>query len=82
MHGSSFSVERLEMSREILLVDLSLFVMNIDDVVGMIIHELLCCAYRYFVFLQLRRDLHHGRLLCTSADANWLAACIIQCEYS
>ena len=40
-----------------------------------------CCVYRYFLFLQLRRDLHHGRLLCTPADANWLAACIIQCKY-
>lgn len=35
---------------------------------------------RYFLFLQLRRDLHHGRLLCSPADANLLAAYIIQSE--
>ncbi|ELT91322.1 hypothetical protein CAPTEDRAFT_180802 [Capitella teleta] len=35
---------------------------------------------RYFLFLQLRRDLHHGRLLCNPADANTLAAYIIQSE--
>ena len=36
--------------------------------------------FRYFLFLQLRRDLHHGRLLCSPADANLLAAYIIQCK--
>ncbi|CAE1230013.1 FERM domain-containing protein 3,Band 4.1-like protein 1,Band 4.1-like protein 2,FERM domain-containing protein 5, partial [Acanthosepion pharaonis] len=35
---------------------------------------------RYFLFLQLRRDLHHGRLLCPPSDANLLAAYIIQSE--
>ncbi|ESN93224.1 hypothetical protein HELRODRAFT_89129 [Helobdella robusta] len=35
---------------------------------------------RYFLFLQLRRDLHHGRLLCSQNDANLLAAFIIQSE--
>lgn len=35
---------------------------------------------RYYLFLQLRRDLHHGRLLCSQADANLLAAYIIQSE--
>lgn len=35
---------------------------------------------RYFLFLQLRRDLHHGRLLCPPSDANYLAAFIIQSE--
>ncbi|XP_021346087.1 FERM domain-containing protein 5-like isoform X3 [Mizuhopecten yessoensis] len=35
---------------------------------------------RYYLFLQLRRDLHHGRLLCSPADANLLAAYIIQSE--
>ncbi|XP_074651900.1 FERM domain-containing protein 5-like isoform X2 [Tubulanus polymorphus] len=35
---------------------------------------------RYFLFLQLRRDLHHGRLLCTPTDANILAAYIVQSE--
>ncbi len=39
------------------------------------------CTCRYFLFLQLRRDLHHGRLLCSPADANQLAAYIIQCEF-
>ncbi|XP_062580054.1 FERM domain-containing protein 5-like isoform X2 [Saccostrea cucullata] len=35
---------------------------------------------RYYLFLQLRRDLHHGRLLCSQADALILAAYIIQSE--
>ena len=35
---------------------------------------------RYHLFLQLRRDLHHGRLLCSPADANLLAAYIVQSE--
>ncbi|CAH1796465.1 unnamed protein product [Owenia fusiformis] len=35
---------------------------------------------RYFLFLQLRRDLQHGRLLCSPADANLLAAYILQSE--
>ncbi|CAD5112820.1 DgyrCDS2031 [Dimorphilus gyrociliatus] len=35
---------------------------------------------RYYLFLQLRRDLHHGRLLCSSQDANLLAAYIVQSE--
>lgn len=35
---------------------------------------------RYFLFMQLRRDLHHGRLLCHQVDANLLAASIIQSE--
>ncbi|KAK2163444.1 hypothetical protein LSH36_79g04025, partial [Paralvinella palmiformis] len=35
---------------------------------------------RYFLFLQLRRDLHHGRLLCSPSDANELAGYIIQSE--
>lgn len=35
---------------------------------------------RYYLFLQLRRDLHHGRLLCSPADALVLAAYIIQSE--
>jgi len=35
---------------------------------------------RYFLFLQLRRDLHHGRLLCSPQDAIQLAAYIIQSE--
>ncbi|XP_013417695.1 FERM domain-containing protein 5 isoform X2 [Lingula anatina] len=35
---------------------------------------------RYFLFLQLRRDLHHGRLLCPPGDATLLAAYIVQSE--
>ncbi|KAL5004969.1 hypothetical protein ScPMuIL_018425 [Solemya velum] len=35
---------------------------------------------RYYMFLQLRRDLHHGRLLCSQTDANLLAAYIVQSE--
>lgn len=41
---------------------------------------LFCVHYRYYLFLQLRRDLHHGRLLCSQADALVLAAYIIQCK--
>ncbi|TSL68230.1 FERM domain-containing protein 5 [Bagarius yarrelli] len=33
---------------------------------------------RYLVFLQIKRDLYHGRLLCKSADAALLAAYILQ----
>lgn len=35
---------------------------------------------RYYMFLQLRRDLHHGRLLCSPDDAVTLAAFIVQSE--
>lgn len=35
---------------------------------------------RYQIFLQLRRDLLHGRLYCSQADAALLAAYIIQSE--
>ncbi|XP_041370882.1 FERM domain-containing protein 5-like isoform X3 [Gigantopelta aegis] len=35
---------------------------------------------RYYLFLQLRRDLHHGRLLCSPSDAIVMAADIIQSE--
>ncbi|PVD19558.1 hypothetical protein C0Q70_20048 [Pomacea canaliculata] len=35
---------------------------------------------RYYLFLQLRRDLHHGRLLCAPEDAISLAAYIVQSE--
>ncbi|RUS88209.1 hypothetical protein EGW08_004041 [Elysia chlorotica] len=34
---------------------------------------------RYYLFLQLRRDLHHGRLLCPHDESIQLAAYIIQC---
>jgi len=37
--------------------------------------------FRYYLFLQLRRDLHHGRLLCSPQDANLLATYIVQCKY-
>ncbi|KAK1798029.1 hypothetical protein P4O66_000530 [Electrophorus voltai] len=33
---------------------------------------------RYLVFLQIKRDLYHGRLLCRSSDAAMLAAYILQ----
>jgi len=36
---------------------------------------------RYLLFVQLRRDLHHGRLLCSTDDANLLSAYIVQCTY-
>ncbi|XP_076465680.1 FERM domain-containing protein 5-like isoform X2 [Babylonia areolata] len=35
---------------------------------------------RYYMFLQLRRDLHHGRLLCSPDDAVTLAAFVVQSE--
>ncbi|CAL9697240.1 unnamed protein product [Knipowitschia caucasica] len=35
---------------------------------------------RYLVFLQLKRDLYHGRLLCKSSEAALLAAHILQAE--
>ncbi|KAJ8003285.1 hypothetical protein DPEC_G00167840 [Dallia pectoralis] len=35
---------------------------------------------RYLVFLQIKRDLYHGRLLCKSSDAAMLAAFILQAE--
>lgn len=33
---------------------------------------------RYQIYLQLKRDLLHGRLYCSTADAVQLGACIIQ----
>lgn len=41
-----------------------------------IIH--LCFLSRYLVFLQIKRDLYHGRLLCKTSDAALLAAYILQ----
>uniref|UniRef100_A0A674CSS0 FERM domain-containing protein 5 n=1 Tax=Salmo trutta TaxID=8032 RepID=A0A674CSS0_SALTR len=35
---------------------------------------------RYLVFLQIKRDLYHGRLLCKTTDAAMLAAFILQAE--
>lgn len=35
-------------------------------------------VFRYLVFLQIKRDLYHGRLLCKSSDAALLAAYILQ----
>ncbi|XP_064779194.1 FERM domain-containing protein 5-like isoform X2 [Oncorhynchus masou masou] len=35
---------------------------------------------RYLVFLQIKRDLYHGRLLCRTSDAAMLAAYILQAE--
>ena len=35
---------------------------------------------RYFLYLQLRRDLLHGRLYCMPSDATILMAYIIQCK--
>uniref|UniRef100_A0A674P1R9 FERM domain containing 5 n=1 Tax=Takifugu rubripes TaxID=31033 RepID=A0A674P1R9_TAKRU len=35
---------------------------------------------RYLVFLQIKRDLYHGRLLCKASDAAMLAAHILQAE--
>nr|XP_056721711.1 FERM domain-containing protein 5 isoform X2 [Euleptes europaea] len=35
---------------------------------------------RYLVFLQIKRDLYHGRLLCKTSDAALLAGYILQAE--
>ncbi|TRY99467.1 hypothetical protein DNTS_023002 [Danionella cerebrum] len=35
---------------------------------------------RYLLYLQLKRDVYHGRLLCPFPDAGYLGACIIQAE--
>ncbi|XP_046904587.1 FERM domain-containing protein 3 [Hypomesus transpacificus] len=35
---------------------------------------------RYLIYLQLKRDVYHGRLLCPFADAAFLGACIVQAE--
>ena len=35
---------------------------------------------RYHLFLQLKRDLFHGRLLCSIDDAAWMGSYIIQCK--
>ncbi|KAM4710286.1 FERM domain-containing protein 3 [Discoglossus pictus] len=35
---------------------------------------------RYLLYLQIKRDIFHGRLLCSFADAAFLGACIIQAE--
>ena len=39
------------------------------------------CCTRFLLFQQLRRDMHHGRLLCSTDDANQLSAYIVQCMY-
>ncbi|CAB0005793.1 unnamed protein product [Nesidiocoris tenuis] len=36
---------------------------------------------RYHIFLQLKRDLVHGRLYCTQHESSYLAALIVQAEY-
>uniref|UniRef100_A0A087YLW1 FERM domain-containing protein 3 n=1 Tax=Poecilia formosa TaxID=48698 RepID=A0A087YLW1_POEFO len=33
---------------------------------------------RYLLYLQLKRDIYHGRLLCPFAEAAYLGACIVQ----
>ncbi|XP_068092990.1 FERM domain-containing protein 3 isoform X1 [Hyperolius riggenbachi] len=35
---------------------------------------------RYLLYLQTKRDIFHGRLLCSFADAAFLGACIVQAE--
>ncbi|XP_031426918.1 FERM domain-containing protein 3 isoform X2 [Clupea harengus] len=35
---------------------------------------------RYLLYLQIKRDIYHGRLLCPFADAAYLGACIVQAE--
>lgn len=38
------------------------------------------CVFRYLLYLQIKRDIYHGRLLCPFADAAYLGACIVQGE--
>lgn len=40
------------------------------------------CVSRYLLYLQLKRDIYHGRLLCPFAEAAYLGACIVQGETS
>lgn len=41
--------------------------------------QFLCVPlHRYLVFLQVKRDLYHGRLLCKTSDAALLAAYVLQ----
>ncbi|XP_068782359.1 FERM domain-containing protein 3 isoform X2 [Struthio camelus] len=35
---------------------------------------------RYLLYLQIKRDIFHGRLLCPFSDAAYLGACIVQAE--
>ncbi|XP_030880990.1 FERM domain-containing protein 3 [Leptonychotes weddellii] len=35
---------------------------------------------RYLLYLQIKRDIFHGRLLCSFSDAACLGACIVQAE--
>uniref|UniRef100_M3XSE1 FERM domain-containing protein 3 n=1 Tax=Mustela putorius furo TaxID=9669 RepID=M3XSE1_MUSPF len=37
---------------------------------------------RYLLYLQIKRDIFHGRLLCSFSDAAYLGACIVQDELS
>nr|XP_038965423.1 FERM domain-containing protein 3 isoform X4 [Rattus norvegicus] len=36
---------------------------------------------RYLLYLQIKRDIFHGRLLCSFTDAAYLGACIVQAEF-
>ncbi|GAB1288594.1 FERM domain-containing protein 3 [Apodemus speciosus] len=35
----------------------------------------------YLLYLQIKRDIFHGRLLCSFSDAAYLGACIVQAEF-
>ena len=39
------------------------------------------CVFRYLLYLQLKRDIYHGRLLCPFAEAAYLGACIVQGKF-
>lgn len=38
--------------------------------------------FRYLLYLQIKRDIFHGRLLCSFSDAAYLGACIVQGKYN
>lgn len=44
-------------------------------------HQLKEEISRYYLYLQLRRDLLNRRLYCLPADATYLIACVIQCKW-
>ncbi|PKU46356.1 ferm domain-containing protein 3 [Limosa lapponica baueri] len=46
--------------------------------------QILCACHlsgpQYLLYLQIKRDIFHGRLLCSFSDAAYLGACIVQAE--
>uniref|UniRef100_A0A8C6MJX5 FERM domain containing 3 n=1 Tax=Nothobranchius furzeri TaxID=105023 RepID=A0A8C6MJX5_NOTFU len=55
-----------------LAVPLSCFVNCFRNIISL--------PWLYLLYLQLKRDIYHGRLLCPFAEAAYLGACIVQAE--